>query len=77
VGDGKEAPMGSHYIEARKVVAQGDVAVVILHDDMLATLAFTPKPADRKFLFHADTRFRVAALLIFMDEAHRQLEERL
>lgn len=77
LGHRTQAPMGLHYKQALEVAKQGEVAVVIVTDGGLATFAFNVKQADRRWVFHRDEGFRVAALLLYMQEAHRQLAERI
>lgn len=77
LGYRKEAPMATHYEAARKVAEQGEVAVVVSQPDRIATLAFPLRASDERFVYSPNGKVRAAALLCFMEEAHRQLAEEL
>jgi hypothetical protein len=64
-----------HYVEARKAVEAGLVAVVAIRPPDIGTFTYEPDTEELAFLTHPDGEFRSAALLAFMERAHERIVE--
>lgn len=64
-----------HYVEARKAMEAGLVAVVAVRGSNIGTFTHPPSAFELSVLTHGDAWVRAGGLLAFMDKAHERIEE--